>query len=289
MIKARNWYCLLNVAATFLLISGNITAQTSWFSDIQWTKLMDGVQYAEVNAPEKSVVNDSKLSILKLDPEKLVFEYLTASEKGNEALTADDWAVRFDKNIIINSGMYNYDKTMSNKGFMKNYDHLNNPQKSDYYNAMLAMHPKDPLKLPFEIIDITCHDWDKVKDQYYSFCQAMRMISCTGEGMAFTKRPNQSCSMIVAATDHQGGIYILFTRSPYTHQKMIEFMKALPFGLLTTVYLEGGPEASLYINTGDTVIAKYGSYVSNTCDNDDNDHFWKIPNVISIRKKVAIP
>jgi hypothetical protein len=49
--------------------------------------------------------------------------------------------------------------------------------------------------------------------------------------------------------------------------------------------LEDTPEASFYVNTSDTVIAKYGSYVSNTCDNDDNDHFWNIPNVIGIKKK----
>jgi hypothetical protein len=173
----------------------------------------------------------------------------------------------------------------SNKGYMKNYNHLNNPNKSGYYNAMLAMHPKDRKNPPLEIIDITCQDWEKVKHEYHSFCQGMRMISCEGEGMAFAKRPDQSCSMILTATDVEGNLYIVFTRSPYTHRTMIGYLKGLPLNIRTTVYLEGGPEASLYINIGDTVIAKFGSYVSNTCNNDDNDHFWKIPNVIALKKK----
>jgi hypothetical protein len=101
--------------------------------------------------------------------------------------------------------------------------------------------------------------------------------------MAFTKRPDQSCSMIIIATDVSGNLYIVFTRSPYTHRDMISFLLGMPLDIGTTVYLEGGPETSLYVNTGDTVIAKFGSYVSNTCDNDDNDHFRKIPNVISLR------
>jgi hypothetical protein len=113
----------------------------------------------------------------------------------------------------------------------------------------------------------------------------MRMISCDGTAMEFSKRPDQSCSMMVAATDTASNLYLVFTRSPYTHKTMIRFLQGLPLGIRTTVYLEGGPEASFYINTGDTVIAKYGSYVSNTCDNDDNDHFWKIPNVIALKKK----
>lgn len=272
----------------FFLTSFGVRAQNNWINEIPWTNLMEGLQYAELNAPEKSVVNDSKLTILKVDARKFDFEFLTASEHGKHPRTAEEWAKEYDMNIIINAGMYSYNKTQSNKGYMKNYNHLNNPKKSNYYNAMLAMHPKDQKKPPFEIIDITCQNWEKVKNQYHSLCQGMRMISCAGEGMAFSKRPDQSCSMILTATDVSGNLYIVFTRSPYTHRDMISFLLDMPLNIRTTVYLEGGPETSLYVNTGDTVIAKYGSYVSNTCDNDNNDHFREIPNVIALRKKKQV-
>lgn len=271
--------------AFLLLINLTSAAQNSWITEIKWINLMDGLQFAELDMPEKSIVNDSKLSILKVDSRKFDFEFLTASERGRKMRTAPQWGTEFDKNVIINAGMYSYNRTHSNKGYMKNYNHFNNPKKSTYYNAMLAMHPKDKQKAPFEIIDITCQDWEKVKYQYHSFCQGMRMISCTGEGMQFMKRPDQSCSMVLASTDNEGGLYIFFVRSPYTHRDMIKHLHGLPLNIRTTVYLEGGPEASLYVNTGDTIIAKYGSYVSNTCDNDDNDHFWEIPNVIALKKK----
>lgn len=275
-------FCL---AMLFLLIAFGVKAQTSWISEISWKNLMDGLKYAELETPEKSVVNDSKISILKVDSRKFDFEFLTASEHGLQMRTAPDWAKEFDKNVIINAGMYSYNKTHSNKGYMKNYNHLNNPNKSTYYNAILAMHPKDPNKPPFEVLDIYKQDWEKVRHQYHSLCQGMRMINGEGEGMAFTKRPGQSCSMILTATDVQGNLYIIFTRSPYTHRTMIEYLQGLPINIRTTVYLEGGPETSFYVNTGDTVIAKYGSYVSNSCNNDDNDHFRKIPNVIALSKK----
>lgn len=271
------------VVLVWLLAGLPARSQDQWISEIAWTTLADGLQYAEVDAPEKSVVNDSKLTILKIDAYKFDFDFLTASEHGKRLRTAEEWAKEFDKTIIINAGMYSYNRMHSNKGYMKNYKHLNNPVKSGYYNGVLAMHPKDKKKPPFEIIDITYQDWEKVKNQYHSLCQGMRMIGEKGEGMEFSKRPNQSCSMILTAKDEAGNLYIVYTRSPYTHRAMIGFLQGLPFGIRTTVYLEGGPEASLYINTGDTVIAKFGSYVSNTCDNDDNDHFWKIPNVIALR------
>ena len=260
-------------------------AQNPWISQIPWKTLMDGLQYAELVAPEQSVVNDSKLTILKVDKQKFDFEFLTASEHHGKLRTADEWASEFNQNIIFNAGMYSYNKVHSNKGYMKNYNHFNNPRKSGYFNAILAMHPKDPNKSPFDIIDITKVDWEKIRHEYHSLCQDMRMIGSDGEGMAFVKRPDQSCSMILTATDVDNNLYIIFTRSPYTHRKMIGFLQGLPLNIRTTVYLEGGPETSLYVNTGDTVIAKYGSYVSNSCNNDDNDHFRAIPNVIALRKK----
>ena len=103
--------------------------------------------------------------------------------------------------------------------------------------------------------------------------------------MAWDKRPGQSCSMVVGATDITGNIFFIFTRSPYTHQKMIDFIIQLIPDIRTTVYLEGGPEASLYVQTNDTIISKIGSYVSKTYANDKNDHFWKIPNVIGIQSR----
>ena len=137
------------------LMSFGAKTQTKWIDEIKWTNLMDGLQLAELDAPQKSVVNDSKLTIFKIDARKFEFEFLTASEHGKHPQTAPDWAKEFNMNIIINAGMYNYNKTQSNKGFLKSRNHLNNPVKASYYNAMMVMHPKDPAKPPFEIIDIT--------------------------------------------------------------------------------------------------------------------------------------
>ena len=281
-------FLLFTLAGTFMLflrpVAGTM-AQQPGSQAIPWKTLTDGFQYAEVDAPDKSVVSDSRLTMLKIDPSRFEFKFLTASEQNRRMRTAPAWAAEFDQQIVVNAGMYNYNRNHTNKGYMKNYGHLNNPQKTPDNNAMLAMHPKDKTKPPFEIYDLTCQKWDSIRHLYHSFCQGMRMISCEGEAMAFSKRPDQSCSMVVAATDTLKNLYIVFTRSPYTHRTMIGYLQKLLPDIRTTVYLEGGPEASLYISTGDTVIAKYGSYISNTRANDDNDHFWEIPNVIGIKKK----
>jgi hypothetical protein len=62
-------------------------------------------------------------------------------------------------------------------------------------------------------------------------------------------------------------------------------LKLFPMKLINAIYMEGGPETSLFVNVGETQIEKVGSYVSQTYENDANDHFWKLPNVIGIRLK----
>ena len=53
--------------------------------------------------------------------------------------------------------------------------------------------------------------------------------------------------------------------------------------LRNAIYLEGGPETSLYIDINDIRIEKIGSYVSQTYPTDDNNNFWELPNIIGIK------
>lgn len=268
-----------------ILFFAGLTAQGQNLKEIQWKTLKDGLFYCEIDAPEKSIINDSKLTLLKVDPNKCRFSLLSASEHRRKNRTAEEWAKEFGMNVIVNAGMYNPTNARTNKGYMRNYSHINNHRLNGRYNVMMALNPKDKTSPSFKLFDLTFQRWDSIRPLFNSFCQGMRMIDAKGAPLSWDKRPGQQCSMVIGAIDIDGNIYFLFTRSPYTHQQIIGFLLSMPLNIRTTVYLEGGPEASLYINSGDTLITKYGCYVSKTYERDDNDHFRKIPNVIGITKK----
>ena len=61
-----------------------------------------------------------------------------------------------------------------------------------------------------------------------------------------------------------------------------ELLLRLPIDLVAAQHLEGGPEASLSLQRGEFAIALMGSYETGFNENDDNHHFWKLPNVIGI-------
>lgn len=249
-----------------------------------WINLAEGFSYCEVDAPKKSILNDSKLTIVRMNPMAFEFFLLNASASNDSSKTVVQWADSMDLNLVFNAGMYELSQQLLSRGYMKSGQHINNPIVNPSYNSMIAFNPIDTTQPPFNIIDLKCHPWESVRTKYNCYAQGMRMIDCDGNALSWNKK-KQSCSMLVAATDPKGMFYLIFSRSPYTHTEMIGFIQGFPFTLRNAIYIEGGPETSLYIRKGNTVIEKVGSYVSQTYPNDDNVQFWKLPNVIGLRLK----
>lgn len=247
----------------------------------EWTSLTKGIEYIEMDAPVKSIMGDSKLSIVRLQPEFLQFFMYNATQYKMK-LTAPQWADSFDLNIVMNAGMYDLANGLIHRGYSRNGTHFNNRKVNPNYNSMIAFSPRDTTNSEFDILDLECENWSEVCDQYNCYAQGMRMIDCNGEQLDWNKR-KQSCSMLVAAKDELGRIWFIFSRSPYTHNQMIAFMDGFKEDLRNAIYLEGGPETSLYIDIGEHCIEKIGSYVSDTYPRDTNLDFWPLPNVIGIR------
>ena len=72
------------------------------------------------------------------------------------------------------------------------------------------------------------------------------------------------------------------------NKAMADFNAALidlDIGIVCAQHLEGGPEAQLYIQFGD--LERVGSYETGFNHDDDNEHAWRIPNVIGVRARVS--
>ena len=244
---------------------------------INWVQIGKEAFYCEIDAPQKSICGDSKLTIVKINPSYADFELKSASlHNQNIPLSASVWADTFGYDLVLNAGMYDLLKPLSSKGFFKVGNLFNNKQINTSYNGVFVVDNQN-----VSLIDLKCDS--NVNLTNYEMCfQGMRMLDCKGNKMDWNKK-KQSCSMLVTSIDNQGNIYFIFSRSPYLHATFIDFLKELPIELTTTIYLEGGPETSLFLRTPVGNIEKVGSYVSNSYENDNNNSFWRLPNVIGIK------
>lgn len=252
---------------------------------LKFNQIDTGMWISEHLLPDTSVVGDSKCTILKINPHFYKFELITSSEYGKPNKTAAEWANKFNLNVVFNAGMYNLKNETTSKGYLKNYKHKNNSTLSKSLNIVIAFNPKDTSDIPFRMYDLSCDSFDIIQNKYNSISQIMRMVNCNGVGLDWSKRAGQKCSMIFISSDIEDNVYIIFVRSPYTHNYMINYLLSLPIKMRCAGYLEGGPETSLYINYTPFYMEKWGSYVSKTYETDKNNSYWTIPNIIGIKKR----
>ena len=264
------------ISLLFILLTTFIEGQES-----VWEKVDEGLFIGEFQSPRKSIAGDSKITIIKIDPEYYEFKLLMASEHGKEPRSLRQWSEEFDLVATVNAGMYQKDY-LASVGYMKSYHHINNP-KLNKNNTIFAFNSNDSTIKTVQIVDRTCQDFSEIEDKYYSFVQSIRMVSCKQENV-WSQQPTQ-WSMASLGIDKSGNVLFIFSRSPYSVHDFINILLSLPISLYNAMYLEGGSKAGLYFSAGGTEIEKYGSYETALISESDLRTTWPIPNVLGIRKK----
>ncbi len=276
---------LKKIVTGFFVLVLFVGAKRSQSTEILWKQIDTGLYAAEIDGPHVSKYSDSKVSLLKINPSYFNFELVVSTQHDSILRTIKDWCDLQKLEGAINAGMYSLKDHISGMGYMQNYDHINNPKVKNDFNALAVFNPKNVSSPAFQIVDMANQDWKAILQNYNSCFQSIRMIDNTGTPVYWQHKPVLRCSMTVLATDNSGNVLFLFTRSPYSVNEIIDLMLKSPLDIQTAMYLEGGPEASLYAKTADAEIIKFGSYVSRTHPTDDNVELRKMPNLLGIRKK----
>lgn len=270
----------------YLIIFVKISFYISAFAQqnsisLNWQQLDNGLELAEYISPKKSILGDHILTILKINPNYFDFNLFSAKQTREQTKTAKAWAEQKNQIAVINAGMYRMDHE-TNLGYMKNYDFVNN-QSENKDNTIVAFNRKNNSVPEFQIIDKTCQNWLELKRQYNSFSQSIRMVDCNQKNR--WSKQNKKWSMAAIGKDKQGNALFIISRSPYTVHNFINIILNAPLNLYNLMYLEGGPEASFYLNHSNKKLSIFGSYETGFNENNENELFWEIPNVIGISKK----
>jgi len=246
-----------------------------------WQKIDEGLDLANFNSTIKSAWGDNKITVLRIDPAYYKFSLISAKEEKCRAKTVKQWAQEKKQIAVINAGMFLKDH-LTNTGYMKNFSFVNNSRLNDD-NAVVAFNRTDSSVKEFQVIDRECQDWEVLNEKYHTFSQGIRMIDCH-QNNKWTKE-DKKWSMVCIGTTKKGEALFIFTRSPYPVHDFVNMLLKLPINIYNAQYLEGGPEASLYVNHKGVKVEKCGSYETDFIEDDRNREFWEIPNVIGISRK----
>jgi hypothetical protein len=245
-----------------------------------WQEAAPGLEVGRFRAPQASAVGDSMVTVVRADPGRYDLRLLSAKLlKLERNPTADEWTRDHGALAVINASMFQTDHRTS-VGYMRDGEKVNNGRWNKD-NAVFAAGPKDPSLPAVQILDRQCQDAKALAERYRVVVQNIRMLDCAG-GNTWA-RQDKRWSTAAVGTDDAGRVLFIHARSPFSTHDFIDVLKALPLGLKRLMYVEGGPEASLYLKVGSQVlVAEMGSFETGFREDDDNRLFWPLPNVIAI-------
>jgi hypothetical protein len=244
-----------------------------------WEKLSPGLELGGFVPALKSTLGDSRIKVLRIDLKYFEFRLLNASAQAkNERKSIKEWVIGNGLVAGINASMYQKNN-LTSVSYMKTRDHINSTWVSKD-RTFLAFDPKDKALPSAKIFDRDCEDFEEVRKQYRSLIQSIRMVSCDGKNVWSPQEKKWSTAAI--GMDSKGRILFIHARSPYTTHDFINILLTLPIDLKRAMYVEGGKDAQLYINTGRDEFEFLGNYTTAVDGAQGNTIAWPVPNVVGI-------
>lgn len=265
------------------ITGGAPIARTQGATDAPWRFVSPGLEVGEFVSPVRSQVGDSVIVVVRVDPRRYTFKLLCAKTLGlTRNPTAREWVEGHGLVGAINASMYRGDHRTA-VAYMQDGTTVNNSCWTKD-NSVFAAEPSDPTLPEVQIVDRTCQDLDALRGRYRILVQSIRMLTCARQN-AWARQPRR-WSTACLGMDTAGHVLLIHSRSPYATHDLIEALRKLPLALERLMYVEGGPEASIYVKVGGQVVAsRVGSFETGFLEADTNTEFWPIPNVIGFAEK----
>lgn len=246
-----------------------------------WRKLEEGLELGVFDLPRKSIAGDSRVRILRIDPAYFAFKLMNASAPGQDKpLSARRWCERAGLTAAVNASMFQKDG-LSSVAFMKTTGHANNSVANND-KAALCFDPASAGRPSAQIADLEKQTLADLCKNYGSVIQDIRMISPAGANV-WSQQP-KAWSTTAIGQDKHGRMLFIHCRSPYSVHDLIDMLLGLPIDLKAAMYTEGGPEAQMFVRSGNFEMEAVGSYETGFVENDSNTLAWPVPNVVGIAR-----
>ena len=265
------------ISVFVLILSGLI------FGSGTWDNLEKGLDYGKFKVDASAVTGDSIIHVLRINPEYWDFKLLCASElTEGKRFSVKDWCDKYELTAGINAGMYDVDM-LTHIGHLSNYQHVNNRTDHPQYHSVAAFNPKSKKHSPFRIIDTETEALADIRKNYHSVTENLRLIKRSRQNR--WEQQTKKWSEAALGEDKNGNALFIFCRSPYSMHDFNNLLLELPIDLISAQHLEGGPEAQLFINSGDFKLDLTGGFETGFLESGGNTYHYPVPNIIGIKKK----
>lgn len=213
---------------------------------IPWTELEAGLEYGEFDRGDES---KSTIVLLRFNPAFFTFRLHSISEEGGQAQTLRQWADKHSLVAAINASMYLPDGRTST-GYMRHHEHVNSKRVVGRFGAFFVaqLYQPDGEQSPSAtLLDKDIDPWETELPKYVSVVQNYRMINAQRRVLWSAGGPLYSISAV--GKDGAGNILFIHCREPIEAYTFATLLLGLPIDVRTVMYVEGGAQAGLLVNT----------------------------------------
>lgn len=235
---------------------------------IRWRALAEGLDHAAVAIAAR--IGDGRLHVLRIDPGRFRFRLVTGAATGAQPLTARRWAREHGLAAATNAGMFHPG------GLPVGFARADGRTIQSRLNRDRSAFTFDQAGA--RLLDLDCDTFEL--EAAPNALQSIRMLSCNGRNV--WRQSERIWSIASLAQDGEGRLLFLHLRSPLSVHDFVNALRRLPLSIARAMYLEGGPEATLYAAGGGVEIERFGSYETGFNENDDNATAWPLPNVLGV-------
>ena len=251
-----------------------------------WQKLQDGLYLGEFDPKMKSRICNHKIVVLKIDPKLYSFKLLSATECNRKPRTAKQWCNEFGLLAAINASMYQNMEPLKSTGYMKNFKHFNNSYINPAFGALICFNPIGSSLPEVQIVDRRLQkNWKVLINKYDTVVQNYRMIS-NGKKRGWPQR-EKIYGTAAIGMDRDNSVLFILSRSPFSTHDLIHILLSLPIQTRDAMYVEGGPEATLYFKINHREMAFVGTCEADSTKKGDLKSLHTIPNVIGVVRRKA--
>lgn len=220
-----------------------------------------------------------RIHVLRVDPRQANLGLVLASQRQVENRTVSEWCRHYRMAAAINAGMFLKDYK-TNVGYLRNGEYVQNRRWNRKYMSALAFRPRVPGIAPAVMIDLDSKDAMKILGGYNCVVQNLRLMKADQVNVWGKSEKRWSESAI--GMDREERVLFIFSRYPLAMWQFNEAVKSLGLGVTRMMHLEGGPMASLSINTRELKLDLAGSYETDTRPDESNSLQWPVPNIIGV-------
>jgi hypothetical protein len=237
-------------------------------------ELAGGLRAEKVRLPGR----EECLTLVRIDPARFELRVHTAAADGGRR-TAAGWAADFGLAAVVNTSMFgDGDRSI---GILRDARAVNRDADNPKLGGFLAFDPVRPSAStpPVVMTGRGCPGFDlaDLRRRYRAIVQNYRLLDCSGAAVRWADPKIFSAAAI--ALDRDGRVVFLHARAALRMTELSSFLASPDLGLRAAMYVEGGPEASVFAAAGGVRVEAIGSYETGFWD-DSNRRFWPIPNVL---------